>query len=47
MRELYEIYLELGHDAFEEKIRTMEKYLHDGSNFISMNPMNTIIANAM
>ena len=21
MRELYEIYLELGHDAFEEKIR--------------------------
>ena len=48
MRELYEIYLELGHDAFEEKIRKpMEKYLHDGSNFISMNSMNTIIANAM
>ena len=33
MRELYKIYLELGHDAFEEKIRKpMEKYLHDGSN---------------
>ena len=48
MRELYEIYLELGHDAFEEKIRKpMEKYLHDGSNFISINSMNTIIANAM
>ena len=48
MRELYEIYLELGHDAFEEKIRKpMEKYLHDGTNFISMNSMITIIANAM
>ena len=35
MRELYEIYLELGHDPFEEKIRKpMEKYLHDGSNYI-------------
>ena len=48
MRELYEIYLELGHDAFEEKIKKpMENYLHDGSNFISMNSMNTIIANGM
>ena len=25
----------------------MEKYLRDGSNFISMNSMNTIIANSM
>ena len=48
MRDLYETYLEFGHDAFEEKIRKpMEKYLHDGSNFICINSMNTIIANAM
>ena len=48
IREIYEIYLELGHDAFEEKIRKhMEKYLHDGSNLISINSINTIIANAM
>ena len=30
MRELYEIYLELGHEVFEEKIKKpMENYLHD------------------
>ena len=47
MRELYEIYLELGHEVFEEKIKKpMELYLHS-SNIISMNSLNTIIANAM
>ena len=51
MRELYKIYLEIGHDAFEKKIKKpMELYLdnnHDSSNVISMNSLDTIIANAM
>jgi hypothetical protein len=47
-RELYSIYLELGHEVFEEKIKKpMELYLHANSNIISMNSLNTIIANAM
>ena len=30
MRELYEIYLELGHEVFEEKIKKpMKVYLHN------------------
>jgi hypothetical protein len=34
--------------VFEEKIRKpMELYLHANSNVISMNSLNTIIANAM
>jgi hypothetical protein len=33
---------------FEEKIRKpLELYLHANSNFVSMNSLNTIIANAM
>ena len=51
MRELYKLYLEIGHDAFEEKIKKpMEFYLHnnhDSSNIISMNSLDTIIANTM
>ena len=48
IRELYNIYLELGHEVFEEKIKKpMELYLHASSNVISMNCLNTIIANAM
>ena len=51
MRELYKLYLEIGHDAFEEKIKKpMELYLHNNhysSNVISMNSLDTIIANAM
>jgi hypothetical protein len=48
IRNLYELYIELGHDAFEEKIKKpMENYLHDGSNVITINALNTIIANAM
>ena len=51
MRELYKIYLEIGHDAFEEKIKKpMELYLHNNhasSNVISMISLNTIFANAM
>ena len=27
MRELYEIYLELGHDAFEDKIKNLWKII--------------------
>src|SRR3954471_22404349 len=46
--ELYSIYLELGHEVFEEKIKKpMVLYLHANSNVISMNSLDTIIANAM
>ena len=46
--ELYNIYLELGHEVFEEKIKKpMELYLHASRNVISMNSLTTIIANAM
>ena len=48
IRELYSIYLELGHEVFEEKIKKpMELYLHANSNDVSMNSLDTIIANAM
>src|SRR3954471_762375 len=46
--ELYSIYLELGYEVFEEKIKKpMELYLHANSNVISINSLDTIIANAM
>src|ERR1044071_7632327 len=52
MRELYELYLELGHEVFEEKIKNpMELYYlqntHDSSNVISMSSLNTFDANDM
>ena len=51
MRELYKIYLELGHEVFEEKIKKpMKLYLHNNhysSNVITMNSLDTVIANAM
>src|ERR1041385_3077078 len=52
MRELYELYLELGHEMFEEKIKKpMELYYlhitHDSSNVISMSSLNTFDANDM
>ena len=49
IRDLYEIYIELGHDVFEEKIKKpMEICLHNsGNNVITINSLNTIIANAM
>src|SRR3954467_4892675 len=48
IRELYSVYLELGHEVFEEKIKKpMELYLHADSNVISMNFLDTIIANSM
>jgi hypothetical protein len=47
-KELYSIFPELGHDVFEEKIeKPMELYLHANSNVVSMNSLNTIIANAI
>src|SRR3954469_4376783 len=50
MRELYELYLELGHEVFEEKIKKpMELYLntlHD-CNVTSMSSLNTFDANDM
>ena len=51
MRELYKIYLKIGHDAFEEKIKKPTKlYLHNNHasrNVISMISSNAIVANAM
>ena len=48
LRNLYEIYLELGHDVFEEKIKKpMEHYLHDSTNDIGIHSLNMVIANAM
>ena len=49
IRDLYELYIELEHDAFEVKIKKpMEICLpNSGNNVISMNSLNTIIANAM
>ena len=47
-KEFYSIFPELGHEVFEEKIKKpMEPYLQADSNVISMNALNTIIANAM
>jgi hypothetical protein len=47
IRELYSIYLESGHEVFQEKIKKpMELYLHANSNVSSINSLNTIIANA-
>src|SRR3954470_19986580 len=52
MRELYELYLELGHEVFEEKIKNpMElHYFHNtlvSSNVTSMSSLNTFDANDM
>src|SRR3954462_2415641 len=50
MRELYELYLALGHEVFEEKIKKpMELYLHtlNDSNVTSMSSLNTFDANDM
>ena len=48
MRDLYELYLELGHDVFEERIKKpMELYMHANGNVINMNALHTIVANAM
>src|SRR4051794_25135022 len=48
IRELYSIYLELGHEVFEEKIKKpMELCLQADSNVFSINALDTIIANSM
>src|ERR1044072_7383209 len=52
MRELYEHYLELGHEVFEEKIKKpMELYYlhntHVSSNVTTMSSLNTFEANDM
>ena len=51
-RELYELYLELGHEVFEEEIKKpMELYYlhntHDSSNVICMSSLNTFDTNDM
>src|ERR1044071_3981440 len=50
--ELYELYLELGHEVFEEEIKKpMELYYlhntHDSSNVICMSSLNTFDTNDM
>src|SRR3954463_5790499 len=50
MRELYELYLELGHEVVEEKIKKpMELYLHTlhDCNVTSISSLNTFDANDM
>src|SRR3954464_2874485 len=52
MKDLYELYLELGHEVFEEEIKkpTELYYLHnthDSSNVTSMSSLNTFGANDM
>ena len=49
IRDLYEIYIELGHDVFEERIKKPMKLClqNSCSNIFSMNCLNTIIFNAM
>src|ERR1041385_8179425 len=52
MRDVYVLYLELGHEVFEEKIKKpMELYYlhntHDSSNVISMSSLNSFDANDM
>ena len=49
IRDLYELYIELGHDAFEEIFeKPMGVCLHNSDgNAISTNSLNTIIPNAM
>src|ERR1041385_6149635 len=52
MGELYELYLELGHEVFEEEMKKpMELYYlnntHDSSNVISMSSLNTFDTNDM
>jgi hypothetical protein len=47
-KEIYSIFLELGHEVFEEKTeKPMELYLHANSNVVSMNSLNTVITNAI
>jgi hypothetical protein len=47
-KELYSIFPELGHEVFEEKIeKPMELYSHANSNVVSMNSLNTVIADAI
>ena len=49
MRELHKLYLELGHEVFEEKFKKAIKLYslhinHNSANVISMHSLNTIIA---
>jgi hypothetical protein len=47
-KDFYSIFPELGHEVFEEKIRKpLELYLHANSNAVSMNSLNTVVANAI
>ncbi len=49
IRDLYELYIELGHDVFEERIKKPMELCSQNScsNVISMNSLNNIIANVM
>jgi hypothetical protein len=47
-KEFYSIFPTSGYDVFEEKIeKPLELYSHANSNVVSMNALNTIIANAI
>jgi hypothetical protein len=47
-KDFYSIFPKLGLEVFEEKIeKPLELYSHANSNVISMNSLNTIIANAI
>jgi hypothetical protein len=47
-KEFYRIFSKLGYEVFEEKIeKPLELYSHANSNVVSMNALNTIVANAI
>jgi hypothetical protein len=47
-KEFYSIFPTLGYEVFEEKIeKPLELYSHANSNVVSMNALNTVIANAI
>jgi hypothetical protein len=47
-KEFYSIFPTLGYEVFEEKIeKPLDLYSHANSNVVSMNALNTIIANAI
>jgi hypothetical protein len=47
-KEFYSIFPELGREVFEEKIeKSLELYLYAISHVVSMNSLNTVIANAI
>jgi hypothetical protein len=47
-KEFYSIFPTLGYEVFEEKIeKPLDLYSHANSNVVTMNALNTVIANAV